>query len=532
MKTAYTNGSIYTITQGFCEAFVVEDGKFLYVGNNDEATRMADEVMDLKGQFVTCGFNDSHMHVLGFGHMLDMVNLAECTDSLSHMLDHLRSYIETNHIPKDQWLRGRGWNNDYFSDTHRFFTRYDLDQVSTTVPMVMTRACGHVCVVNSKALALLGITKDTPQVDGGYFDVDEHGEPLGIFRENALSLVYDPISKVDVADLKRMIAHACQKLNQYGITSAQTDDFTSLNVPFRDIIQAYTELEREGKLTVKINEQSQLPTIDLLKDFVENNYHHYQTKMFKSGPLKLLGDGSLGARTAFLSYPYADDPKAKGISCFTQEELDAMIGYAHNHGMGAAIHCIGDGMMKMVVNSYRKVLKNDPANVLRHGIVHCQITDEALLKAFEELHLLAYIQPIFLDYDITMVEDRVGKEKAEKTYAFKTLYQNGHASGGSDCPVELPNVMKGIQCAVTRKTLKEVGPFVPSQALSMEEALALFTLEGAYASFEEKKKGSIEKGKCADFIILSENPFEVEKGQIGQIEILATFVNGVCVYVK
>jgi len=530
MKTAYINGHVYTITQDFCEAFVVENGRFIYVGNNQEAKSMADEIVDLKEQFVTCGFNDSHMHVLGFGHMLEMMNLAVCTDSLAHLLASIKDYIEVNQIQEGQWLRGRGWNNDYFNDTHRFLNRYDLDQVSTTVPLVMTRACGHVCVVNSKALALLGITKDTPQVEGGHFDVDEHGEPLGIFREMALNLVYDPISKVSVDDLKRMIAHSCEALNQYGITSAQTDDFTNFNVPFSDVIQAYAQLEKEGKLTVKINEQSQLPTMTLLKEFVEKDYHHYHTSMFKSGPLKLLGDGSLGARTAYLSYPYADDPKAKGISCFTQDELDSLISYAHAHGMGAAIHCIGDGMMKMVVNSYRKVLKDDPKNSLRHGIVHCQITDEQLLKDFETLHLLAYIQPIFLDYDITMVESRVGKEKAQKTYAFKTLYQKGHASGGSDCPVELPDVMKGIQCAVTRKNLNGVGPFVANEAMSVKEALTAFTLEGAYASFEENEKGSIEKGKWADFVILSENPFEVEASELGRIQALATYVNGKQVY--
>lgn len=527
MKTAYINGQVYTITQGFCEAFVVEDERFIYVGTSKEAIQLADTVIDLDGQFVTCGFNDSHMHVVGFGQMLEMMNLAECTDSLEHLLQSAKIYLEEHSFEKNQWLRGRGWNNDYFSDTHRFINRYDLDTISTEIPIVMIRACGHICVVNSKALEILNITKDTPQVEGGQFDVDENGEPLGIFREQALFMVYRVINKADVSTLKRLIKKATQHLNQYGITSSQTDDFTNFEVDFRDVIEAYRALEEEGDLTVKIYEQCQLPTMPLLKDFIENDYHHYQTKLFKSGPLKLLGDGSLGARTAFLSFPYADDEKTQGICAFTQAKLDELIGYANANGMGAAVHCIGDGMMKMVVESYRKIIKN--GNPRRHGIIHCQITDKALLQDFKALDLQAYIQPIFLDYDITMVENRIGHERAQSTYAFKTLYDI-HASGGSDCPVELPNVMKGIQCAVTRKTLNGVGPFVPSQALRVEEALAAFTIEGAYASFEEKEKGSIEVGKWADFVILSNNPFEVDPMQLGEIEVLKTYMNGQCVF--
>lgn len=527
MRIAYINGQVYTITNGFCEAFVVEDGKFVYVGDNENAVVGACEVVDLKGKFVTCGFNDSHMHLLGYGHTLEMVDLASCTDSIESLIDGVRKYIDVQDWQDGVWLRGRGWNNDYFKDTHRFINRYDLDQISTTIPLVMTRACGHACVVNSKALEMLGITKETPQVEGGRFEVDENGEPLGIFRENAMNLIYNPISKVSIDDLKRMILKACHQLNSYGITSSQTDDFTNFNVDYRDMIEAYLQLEKEGKLTVKVNEQCQLPTIDLLKDFVENGYHQLKTDLYQSGPLKLLGDGSLGARTAFLSYPYADDENARGISCFSQDELDTLIGYANEHDMGLAVHCIGDGMMKKVVNSYRKVIKD--TNPLRHGIVHCQITDEELLQAFKDLDLHAYIQPIFLDYDITIVEKRIGHDKAQKTYAFKTLYDI-QASGGSDCPVELPNVMRGIQCAVTRKTLKGVGLFVESEALSVEEALRLFTINGAHASGEEAIKGSIEEGKMADFVVLSANPFEVEKDSLGNILVLETYLNGVCVF--
>ena len=516
MKTAYVNGKIYTVSHGFVDSFVVENGQFVEVGSASEF----DKFVDLKGRFVTCGFNDSHMHILGYGQALEMMNMAECTDSLSHLLEEMKQYLEDNNGIK--WLRGRGWNHDYFSDVNRMPTREDLDTVSKDVPIVATRACGHVCVVNSKALEILGINEDTPAKEGGSFDLE-----TGLFRENCLSMIYDGIGMASIEDLKRSILKACQALNQYGITSSHTDDFTNHRGNFRDVIQAYKELEDEGLLTVKIHQQSQLVKMEELTDFIEHGYHQYKTNMYRTGPLKLLGDGSLGARTAFLTTPYADDPVANGISVYSQEQLDEMVGYVNKHGMPAAIHCIGDGMMKMVMNTYKKM--NDKSNKLRNGIVHCQITDQELLDDFKNYHILPYIQPIFLDYDITMVESRVGKEKANTSYAFKTLFDLG-GCGGSDCPVELPNVLKGIQCAVTRKTLKGVGPYVEKEALSLEEAIQAFTLNGAYASFEEGSKGSIEVGKAADFVVLSDNPFEVDVNKIKDIRVLRTYLNGTRVY--
>lgn len=515
MKTAYVNGKIYTITHGFVDCFVEENGKFIEVGSYNEY----DQIVDLQGQFITCGFNDSHMHVLGYGQALEMMNMATCTDSLEHMLEEMKNYLKHNDV---RWLRGRGWNHDYFSDVSRMPTREDLDTVSKDVPIVATRACGHVCVVNTKALEVLGIDENTEPLSGGSFDLE-----AGLFRESCLSLIYEGIGKASIEDLKRAIKKACQSLNQYGITSSQTDDFTNHQGNFRNVIQAYKELEDAGELTVKIHAQSQLTNMEQLADFISHDYHHYKTELYSSGPLKLLGDGSLGARTAFLTTPYADDPIANGISCYTQEQLDELVGYANEHGMPAAIHCIGDGMMKMVMATYKKI--QDKENPLRNGIVHCQITDEELLNDFKEYNIIPYIQPIFLDYDITMVESRVGKEKAQTSYAFKTLYDNG-GCGGSDCPVELPNVLNGIQCAITRRTLKAVGPYVESEALTLEEALQSFTLNGAYASFEEDVKGSIEVGKAADFVILSQNPFEVNPENIKDIHVLATYMNGKCVF--
>lgn len=524
MKTAYINGNIYTITQGFCEAFVEEKGKFVYVGKSKEALLQADRVIDLDGRFVTCGFNDSHMHVLGFGQKLRMIDLTHCTQSLQALLAGLADYIEKHDWPSDVWLKGRGWNHDYFCDEARMPTKADLDQVSRTIPIMIIRACGHVCVVNSKGLKMLGIDENTPPVAGGYFDVK-----TGIFKENALSLIYEHTNQATLTELKQMILQACHELNRYGITSAQTDDFTNCHVPFQMVIQAYQELAEAELLTVKINEQCQLATIAELDAFIAQGCHQIKGDYFRCGPLKLLADGSLGARTAYLSAPYEDDRSTQGIACFDQATLTALLKKAYTHQMSAAVHCIGDQAMRMVMDIYRQLLADDAHNLQRLGIVHCQITDRELLADFKKYAILAYIQPIFLDYDITIVKQRLGETRARSTYAFKTLYESG-ACGGSDCPVELPDVMLGIQCAITRQTHTLQGPFIPKQALSLEEALRLYTLNGAYASFEEKQKGSIEVGKAADFVVLSANPFNVAETEVQHIRVLQTVVDGKLVY--
>ena len=533
MRQIYFGGKVYTGSLPLQEAFIVEDEKFIAVGSTEEILsqkKEADELIDLNHQFVCAGFNDSHMHLVNFGYSLSMANLSKHTDSLQSVLEAMKQFISEKQLKPGTWARGRGWNHDYFTDEKRFPNRYDLDMVSTEHPIVITRTCGHTCIVNSKALELIDVTKDTPQVEGGRYEVDENGEPNGIFRENAMNLVYSKLPVFSVQDIKDMILHASHTLNTYGITSSQTDDLPVFNnVPANDILQAYQELTAEGKMTVRVNEQSQFMNLEDLEAFIADGYNTgWGNEWFKIGPLKMLGDGSLGARSAYMSVPYADDPSTRGIPIFTRQQFINMIGYAHNHGMQVAIHAIGDGILDDILYAYEKALKENPREDHRHGIVHCQIMRPDQLKKFEELNLHAYIQSIFLDYDIHIVEDRVGKERAKSSYNFKTMYDTVHTSNGSDCPVELPNVLGGIQCAVTRTTLTDhVGPYLPEQALTVQQALDSFTIEGAHASFEENIKGKIQAGMLADFVILDQNPMEIPVGTIKDIKVCATYVGGI-----
>lgn len=537
MRRIYFNGKIYTVTNGVQQAFVEENGKFIYVGNNDTALKYIQkdsEIIDLENRFVTAGFNDSHMHLLGYGYSLQMINLAKSTSSLNNIINSIKDFIYNKDIKENQWIIGRGWNHDYFSDTKRFPSKYDLDKISTTNPICIIRACGHICVVNSKALEIANITKYTQQIEGGLFDIDENNEPTGVFRENALNLIYNKIPSPDKTSIKSMIYDACKELNKYGITSVHTDDFTVFpNVSYQTIIDSYKELEIENKLSVRIYQQSQLTDKIQLEGFIKKGYKTgVGSEFFKIGPLKLLGDGSLGARTAYLSLPYSDDKNTCGIAVYTQEQLDEIIEYAHRNDMQVAIHGIGDKIMSMIIISIEKALSKYFKLDHRHGIIHCQITTDKILDKFKELNLHAYIQSIFIDYDINIIEDRVGKERAKTTYNFKRMIDSGITlSNGSDCPVELPNVLKGIECAVTRQNLdKTKEAFLPKQAISIEEAIKTFTIMGAYASFEENIKGSIEVGKVCDFVILSDDLIDSKNASIKEIKVIKTYINGECVY--
>lgn len=260
----------------------------------------------------------------------------------------------------------------------------------------------------------------------------------------------------------------------------------------------------------------------------------YGNANFKNGSLKMVADGSLGARTAYLSRPYADAPDTRGIPIYTPEQLQEMCSYANSQGIQLAIHAIGDGILDDILDAYEKALTEHPREDHRHGIIHCQITRKDQIQRMKRLGLHVYLQSIFLDYDIHIVRERVGEELASSSYQAAALMREGiTVSNGSDTPVEDAAPVRGIQCAVTRQNLDgDAAPYLPEEALTVREALDSFTKYGAYASFEEKEKGCIRAGMLADFVILDENPFEVPASEISRIQVAETYLGGQQVYKK
>ena len=526
MKKIFYNGIVYCGKGEFAEAFSVEDGRFAEVGSNNEVLETKkddDETVDLGGRFVCAGFNDSHMHLLNYGRLLNSVGLAGKSSSLNEVLDEIRAFIADNDVPAGAWVTAIGWNQDYFQDEKRMPDRYDLDDVSREHPIIAYRCCEHVAAVNSKALEVLGIDERTACPEGGEIGA-ENGIPNGLFYDNAIRILEERMPAPGHETLKKYIRDAARALNAYGITSCQSDDYSTFrNVSWREINDIYRELEGEGKLSVRVYEQCNFAKYSDLVDFInEGNYTGLGGDRFRIGPLKMLGDGSLGARTALLSRPYEDAPEGTGLGIYTQKEFDDFIALANRNNMSVAVHAIGDRCLDMVLSAIEKALADFPRENHRHGIVHCQITRPDQLEKIARLGLHVYAQTVFLDYDNHIVEARVGAERAATSYSWKSLMKmGGTVSNGSDCPVEMPDALRGIQCAVTRTSMDGTGPYLPDEAFTVAEAIDSFTIMGAYASFEEDIKGRICKGYLADFIILEENPFEVEQKNISKIKVIS-----------
>lgn len=535
MRTIYTGGRVFTGALPLAEAFIVADGRFLAVGTDEEMLALRQEedaIVPLAGRFVCPGFNDSHMHLLNYGNTMEMCDLTgAATASLEALQNALRAFAAEH---PEGWLLGRGWNQDYFSPAGAIPTRRDLDAVSADRPICITRCCGHCLTVNTRALELLGLDASTPVPEGGMIDVDADGTLTGVFRDTAMVLVQSRLPKPTKDDIKRMIRTACKALNSVGVTSCQTDDLCCFeNVDWRDVLAAFQEVEQEGGLTVRVYEQSQFTNTKELQAFLDMGCTTgVGSSMFRIGPLKMLGDGSLGARTAYLSESYADAPGEKGIAIFSQEQFNEMVALARSRNMSAAIHAIGDGILDRVLNAYEYAAKLYPDADVRSGVVHVQLTRPDQLQRMKELGLHAYVQTIFIDYDSHIVHERAGEKLTRTSYAFQEMQKLGiTVSNGTDCPVENPNPMRGLQCAVTRQPLDgSLPPYRPEEALSLENALQIYTAGGAYASCEEAFKGKIAPGMAADFTVLEENPFAVPADRIHRIKTLATCLAGRWVY--
>ncbi len=536
MKTIYYGGRVFTGALPLQEAFAVEDGRFRQVGADGEILALqkpGDELVSLEGRFVCAGFNDSHMHLINYGSTMEQCDLSRATGSLRELQDALRAFAAGHPAGMDGWILGRGWNQDLFAPAGDVPTRHDLDEVSTERPICIVRCCGHCLSVNTRALELLGLDETTPVPEGGAVDRDENGLLTGVFRDAAMPLVQSRLPRPGKEDLKRMIRAACRALNQVGVTSCHSDDFCVFEgVNWQTVYAAFQEVKAEGGLTVRVNEQSQFPGMGELRDFLQQGFTTGSgDEFFRIGPLKMLGDGSLGARTAYLSGEYADAPGEKGLAIFTQAQFDEMIGLAHRHGMDAAIHAIGDGILDRVLNACEAAFAAHP-RAHRSGVVHVQLTRPDQLERMRELGLHSYVQAVFIDYDSHIVRERAGEKLAATSYAFRTLREMGlHVSNGTDCPVEWPDPMRGVQCAVTRQPLDgSLPPYRPGEAFSVEEALQLYTWEGAWASYEEGFKGRIAPGMAADFVILSGNPFDTPANGLSHIHALRTCLAGQCVF--
>lgn len=534
-KRIFYNGKIYTADKNnsFAEALYVVGDRIKFIGSNKDAEKYvseADAIIDLNKKCVVPGFIDSHMHLLAYGKSLNQVNLSQCK-SISQVIDVCRQFIIDNNIESTKWLIGYGWNQEQFEEK-RMLNKFDLDLISMEIPVLLRRSCLHVCACNSKALKIANITTDTT-IEGGEVELKD-GYVTGILKENAVKIVDELIPTYSKQDKKEIVLKAIKKLSTYGITSIHTDDLAADNGGL-EMLEVYKELEQENKLNVRIYIQSRITNYNEAVEYFcskRNNYN--RSDNFKIGSIKLLGDGSLGGETAAMNEPY-ENTNQTGISLFTQDELDKIIELSHKNNTAVVIHAIGDKTIDMALNSIERAKKLYPEYKVRHGIVHCQITSKEALNRFKQNNVIAYIQPIFVATDYKIVERVVGKERAKYSYNWRTMNDdNTVITFGTDSPVESPNPFENIYCAVTRKDIygHPKDGWMHSQSLSVEDSIKAYTFNGAYASGEEESKGILEVDKLADFVVLSDDIFTINKNSIKSIKCDMCIKGGKIVYIN
>jgi len=496
------------------EAIAIQNGRIITVGSNKEARKYIDKrttVIDAKNKTIVPGFVDCHVHMTGFGQFLQTLNLRN-VESVKEMQQKMRKYAQKN--SEKSWILGGRWDQDKFAEK-RYPTRWDLDAAVADKPVFLIRVCGHLGVANSRALQLAGISRETT-VDSGKVDLDEAtGEPNGILRENALGLVWKAIPKPNPKELEQACISACKKAVKAGLTCVHWI------VGSAEEIRIIQKLYLNGKLPLRVYLGISADLLDQLIDL--GLLTGFGNDMVKIGFVKAFADGSLGARTAALKKPYSDKLETRGIMLYTQRKLNRLVSKAHRAGLQLAVHAIGDRAIEAVLKAFENALKKHPRMNHRHRIEHCSVLNPRFIKRMKRLGLIASVQPHFVVSDFWVV-DRVGRDRARWVYPFKTLVKEGLiVTSGSDCPVEPIDPLLGVWAAVTRKSFAE-------ESLTVEEALKTYTLNAAYASFDENNKGTIEVGKFADLTVLSNDLFNVPPDKIKRVRVEMTIVDGKIVY--
>lgn len=524
----FFGGEVVTVNPAdeVVEAVAVEGNEILAAGTDEEILRLRDPetvMLDLRGRSLLPGFIDSHIHVLlhGANHLgVDCKNGVESLEDIAKRLSERAA--ET---PHGGWVRGWGYSDQRLAEG-RHPTRADLDRVSTEHPILLIRTCNHISVANSRALEVLGITSDTPDPEGGEISRAANGEPDGILKETAHMSAFQT-TRYDEAEMLEALKIADRDLVSLGITSVHEAGGYG-PVQMRIMLRAVSE----GNLRVRM--YAMVCSLHESEKFVEKMIEAGVTtglgdERFRIGPAKVFTDGSSSGPTCATREPYTSDPTNTGILYYTQEEVDEVLGEAHRHGFQITAHAIGDKGVEIVINCIERALREHPREDHRHRIEHAGMVPPDLLRRIQDLGIVPIPNPAFF-YEfgegyIKNYGDRVNHMFPLADYAAAGVI----AAAGSDCPVTVANPMQGIYCATTRRTSS--GTLVgEDQKISVLEAIRSFTLNGAYATFEEDRKGSIESGKLADLVVLDGSILSADPEDILSMKPVLTMIDGEIVF--
>ncbi len=523
------NGKVWTVNdrQPRAEAVACLGSRIVAVGSNGEIRKWVGpgtEAIDLGGKLVLPGFNDAHVHFFNGGENLAGVQLRDAK-SEDEFRRRIAEFAATQ--PAGRWITGGGWDHENWTPA-RLPTRQLIDAASAGHPVFVDRLDGHMALANSAALQLAGITRDTPDPPGGTIVRDAAGEPTGVLKDAAMERMERTIPAPSQDQIADAVRAAMRYAAENGVTSVQ--DMSAAPA----ILRVYQTLAAHGELTVRISGHQPLATwerlaaVGLHADFGGEKLH--------IGGLKGFSDGSLGSTTALFFEPYLDAPNTSGLAnseMIPESKMQSHILGADRAGLQVAIHAIGDKANHLVLGMYEEAERENGARDRRFRIEHAQHLLREDIPRFGKLHVIASMQPYHSIDDGRWAEKRIGPERAKTTYAFRTLLDTGAVLAfGSDWPVAPMVPLMGIYAAATRRTLDGKHPdgWVPEQKITVAEAIRAYTMGSAYASFDEKIKGSIEPGKVADMVVVSDDILSMPAVEIEKARVEITVFDGKVVY--
>ncbi len=527
MKKAFINGKIFTVnpSQPYAESVIIDNNKIVFVGSNKEVETKIDnntKVFDLKGKLMIPGFIDNHVHFISGGFYLQGINLRDAK-STAEFKSIIKEYVEKN---PGKWITGGNWDHEAW-EKNNLPTKEMIDEVSPNTPVFVDRFDGHMALANSLALKIAGITKDTPSPQGGLIVKDPiTGEPTGILKDNAMTLIYSIVPPSDDEEYYNACISALAEANRLGVTSVQ-------DITYQRDLKTYQRIFKDNRLTCRI--YTRLPIADYKSLSSSGIQFNFGNEFIKIGSLKAFSDGSLGSSTAWFFERYDQDTNTCGLpmDIVTNGELHKWALDADKNKLQICIHAIGDRANSWVLDLVEDIEKTNPQWDRRFRIEHAQHLKKEDIERFARLNVIASVQPYHCIDDGVWAEKRIGKERLSTTYPFKSLLDAGvKLCFGTDWTVAPLNPLLGIYAAVTRRTLDDKNPdgWIPEQKISVEDAIKCYTINSAYASFEENIKGSIEVGKLADLVVLSEDILTIDPVKIKDTKVLLTIFNGEVVY--
>ena len=523
------HGHVWTVDPEHlrAEAVAVHDGRIVAVGSDAEIAKWigpATKSIDAQGKSVLPGFIDAHVHFSSGGGEISSVQLRDASTPQEFAR---RIGEQARKLAAGEWMLGGTWDHELWGGTP--LPSHDwVDSLTPDTPVFVSRYDGHMAMANALALRLAGITRDTKDPPGGTIVRDNHGNPTGLLKDAAMSLVYRVIPPPSEEQLLRMIHAAMEEARRVGVTSIH-------DISSTEDVRAYQTLEARGELTLRIYSitplpQWQAPATAGIRAGFGNDWIHL-------GALKGFADGSLGSTTALFEKPYDDAPETSGLPnemMLPEGNMLKMALGADKAGLQLAVHAIGDKANRIMLDIYAEVAKQNGARGDRRWrIEHAQHLRPEDFARFEQLAVIASVQPYHAIDDGRWAEKRIGHERAKTTYAFRTFLNHGvRLAFGSDWTVAPLNPMLGLYAAVTRATLdgKNPGGWFPEQKLTLEEAIEAYTMGSAFAEFREKEKGSLTPGKLADVVVLDSDLFAMTQEKIKDAAVRYTIVGGKVVY--